>query len=144
MGSLSVLVLLLVTLPRQAWVCARLVTAYRDGRSYRLCLLGRYLARLALVCARLVTAHCDGRSYLHYRSSCLREMLLDLLALDLSRGNGAATVLLNDFLLHGEGNGLRRRRRFGDDCPIQRAIRRFRHVHRRCSGANHALCLWLH
>src|SRR5260370_15450488 len=116
MGSLSVLVLLRVTLPRLARVPGRLVTSDRDGRSY----------------------------FHLYRISYRREMLLDLQALDLRRGNRVAAVLLNHFLLHGEWNGLWRRRHFGDDRPIQRAIRRFRHVHRRCSGADDALCLWRH
>ena len=42
MGGLSVLVLLRVTLARLTRVSARLATAHCDGRSYRVCLLGRY------------------------------------------------------------------------------------------------------
>src|SRR5260370_18337498 len=72
MGSLSALVLLRVTLPR-----------------------------LTRVPGRLVTSHRDGRSYLYYRTSCRREMLLDLQALDLRSRNRMAAVLLNHFLLHG-------------------------------------------
>ena len=56
---------------------------FRMGSLSVLVLPGVTLARVAWVCACLVTAHCDLRSYLHYRPNCLREMLLDLLALDL-------------------------------------------------------------
>src|SRR5260370_23135941 len=115
------------------------------GSLRMLVLLRVILPRLARVCAHLVAAHCDRRSYFHlYRISYWREMLLDLQRLDLRRGNRMAAVLLNHLLLHGEWNGLWRRGHFGDDRPIQRAIWRFRNVHCRCTGADDALWLWRH
>src|SRR5260370_21551898 len=132
----------LCQLGRFHWACwLPRVLLFRMGGFRVLVLLRVTLLGLARFCACLVTAHCDGRSYLYYRSWRRREMLLDLLALDLSGGNRMSAVLLDHFLLHGEWNGLRRRGYFGNDCPIQSAIRRSRHVHRRGSGARDALCL---
>jgi len=80
-----------------AWACVS-----RAANLSLLILLRVILSRLAWVSDCLVAAYSRRRSYSHWCRTGWREMLFDLLALDLGWGNRAPAVCLNDLLLHGE------------------------------------------